>query len=259
MTVLNLNIQNFKKTTLYAETLRKNCRCVELDCWDSSDGSHPIIYHGYTKTTKIKFKDVIECINENAFVTSEYPVILSIENHCNVKNQSKMARIMKDIFGEKLVTELVDGLNCPTPNMLKNRIIVKAKKLPEDEAALLENVEIAENCVEVSDDEEDEYSENSDSDKNYKKKAEVKLSPELSQMIIYNRARHFKDFREAKETSTCHHISSFVETKVQKLGGDYLGFVAHTNFQMVRTYPAGKRVGSDYYRTLTFSGKKMKC
>lgn len=45
-----------------------------VDCWDGPDGL-PVIYHGHTLTTKIKFMDVIVCIKEHAFVTSEYVAI----------------------------------------------------------------------------------------------------------------------------------------------------------------------------------------
>merc|ERR1711976_899103 len=141
---------------------------------------------------------------------------------------------MKNTFGEKLVTELADGQNCPTPNMLKNKIIIKAKKLKEDEQALLEEKEEDD---EILNEEVPDGIENADFKK---EKIEVKLSQELSKLVIYNRARHFKDFKDAKEKSTCHHISSFAEGKVvktAKLDEGYLGFVKHTNFQMVRTYP----------------------
>lgn len=47
----------------------KGCRCVELDCWNGSD-NEPVIYHGYTLTSQILFKDVIQAIKEYAFKVS---------------------------------------------------------------------------------------------------------------------------------------------------------------------------------------------
>ena len=50
-------------------------------------------------------QEVIETINEFAFVASDYPVILSIENHCRKYPHllQRMATIFKMVFGEKLM------------------------------------------------------------------------------------------------------------------------------------------------------------
>uniref|UniRef100_A0A672V6U0 Phosphoinositide phospholipase C n=1 Tax=Strigops habroptila TaxID=2489341 RepID=A0A672V6U0_STRHB len=120
------------RVDMYAWVLQSGCRCVEVDCWDGPDGE-PIVHHGYTLTSKILFKDVIETINKYAFTKNEYPVILSIENHCSVIQQKKMAQYLTEILGDKLDLSSVhndDSTTLPSPASLKGKILVKGKKLP---------------------------------------------------------------------------------------------------------------------------------
>lgn len=96
---INFERQNIKNNYL-------DRRCVELDCWDGKgEDEEPIITHGKAMCTDILFKDVIYAIRDTAFVTSDYPIILSFENHCCLKQQLKLAKYCDEIFGDLLMKE----------------------------------------------------------------------------------------------------------------------------------------------------------
>ena len=69
-------------------------------------------------------------LQDYGFTSSIYPVIISIENHCNKTQQSRMARIFRAIFDEMLPDKVelmeVDGRErLPSPQELQGKIILK--------------------------------------------------------------------------------------------------------------------------------------
>lgn len=48
-----------------------------VDCWDGPDGE-PMVQHGYTLTSKIPFKFVIETINKYAFINNQWVTATSM-------------------------------------------------------------------------------------------------------------------------------------------------------------------------------------
>lgn len=128
----------------YVNAINACCRCVEIDIWDGPDGN-PIVYHGHTLTSKILFEDVIKKISEiwkvpeitspidnrNAvkrIIPNDYPMTLSLENHCSMEQQAKMAAILKKYFGDSLLIppqERIETL--PILRDLRGKVIIKGK------------------------------------------------------------------------------------------------------------------------------------
>uniref|UniRef100_A0A8C7SJ35 Phosphoinositide phospholipase C n=1 Tax=Oncorhynchus mykiss TaxID=8022 RepID=A0A8C7SJ35_ONCMY len=229
-------------TEAYIKALMKSCRCVELDCWDGAHGE-PVIYHGHTLTSKVLFKDVIKAIKEYAFKTSEYPVILSLENHCTLEQQKLMAKHMISILGSALLTSpLEDQMPTafPSPQELKGRFIIKGKRLNKLDAVFSNTSPgVEDDCVS----EEDEAAEtnNSKTDTN-EQKSKIKLAKQLSDLVIYCKSVHFSGFEHAKDNQAFYEMSSFKESKAVNLAE-----TAEQFLQGFRIYPAGSRTTSSNY------------
>ncbi|XP_066220021.1 1-phosphatidylinositol 4,5-bisphosphate phosphodiesterase delta-3 isoform X2 [Saccopteryx leptura] len=229
-------------TEAYIRAFAQGCRCVELDCWEGP-GGEPIIYHGHTLTSKILFRDVVQAVRDHAFTLSPYPVILSLENHCGLEQQAVMARHLRTILGDMLVTQALDSQNpeeLPSPE-LKGRVLVKGKKLPaarsEDGRALSDREE----------DEEEEEEEEVMEAAEQKRRAK-QISPELSALAVYCCATRLRTLRPAPVPPLPCQVSSLSERKAKKLireAGN--SFVRHNARQLTRVYPLGLRMNSANY------------
>ncbi|KAB5526210.1 hypothetical protein PHYPO_G00149060 [Pangasianodon hypophthalmus] len=237
----------------YIRALKRGCRCVEVDCWDGQNGE-PIVYHGHTLTSKILFKDVVTVLGNYAFVASEYPVILSIENHCSVEQQRVMARHLTHILGEKLLRNTLRGktsCDLPSPEDLKGKILLKGKKIGGLEGNLSGVVEDSLGA-EVSDEDDpaeiEEENHHNDSIRRKPKKSGQHLSKELSDCVVYCRSVRFNGFKHSCVHSRFYEVSSFTESKARKHmkeGG--AEFVLHNARQLTRIYPSGLRTDSSNF------------
>ncbi|XP_069490338.1 1-phosphatidylinositol 4,5-bisphosphate phosphodiesterase delta-3 [Ambystoma mexicanum] len=234
-------------TEAYIRAFMNGCRCVELDCWEGPNGE-PIIYHGHTLTSKILFKDVIRTIRDYAFKHSPYPVILSLENHCGVEQQTTLARHLKTILGDMLITKTLDGkvpTELPSPEQLKGKILVKGKKLrswlSEDGSTSL--------FLEEEDEVQAERRRSSQQDlERLQAKDASEISLELSDVVVYLKTVSFLGFESPQKSQAVHEMSSFSESKVRKLIKESANaFVRHNTCHVSRTYPSGMRTDSSNY------------
>uniref|UniRef100_A0A671WEJ7 Phosphoinositide phospholipase C n=1 Tax=Sparus aurata TaxID=8175 RepID=A0A671WEJ7_SPAAU len=273
------------RVEMYAYVLQAGCRCVEVDCWDGPDGE-PIIHHGYTLTSKILFKDVVETINKYAFTKSQYPVILSIENHCTVPQQKKMAEYLKEVLQDKLDLSGVNTQECkklPSPEMLKGKVLVKGKKLPANLDPEAEEGDVSD---EDTGDEEDEEDNDDDDDDNaqvtagfffqrkkrirvknkaasdgesdvsgsregtqivYHPKKTMRLSRALSDLVKYTKSVRVHDI-ETQALMNSWQVSSLNETVMnQILQLKPAELVRFNQRQLLRVYPSNFRVDSSNF------------
>lgn len=227
----------------YINALKSGCRCVELDVHDGDEDDdgiqEPVVYHGYTLTSKILLKEILsDGIKPYAFVASEYPLILSLEVHCSVEQQRKMAAHFRAILGDMLYWTPVsaDMDKLPSPETLKNKIIIKAKTLPEDDANGYSDSETEEEL---------------DEDRSVKKSSALSIAKELSDLVVICRSAHFHSFEHNMEKGKFYDIVSLSEKRALRLIDDEAhSFVSFTNKHLVRIYPAGKRADSSNYNPI---------
>ncbi|KAL8183059.1 UNVERIFIED_CONTAM: 1-phosphatidylinositol 4,5-bisphosphate phosphodiesterase delta-4 [Gekko kuhli] len=265
----------------YIRALKHGCRCLEVDCWDGPNGE-PIVYHGHTFTSKIPFREVVSTVEKYAFQVSDYPIILSLENHCSIEQQDVMAQQLKSILGEQLLVTTVDGrvpVQLPSPEELRGKIILKGKRIGCLEDSL--NGQTDEDPEgEESEEEEEEAEEETlrNEAKKKEKKSKQSLSEELSGCIIYCKSVPFSSFQHSRTRYKPYEMSSFTESKARKLireagkklenegqfadekwGAGTAGhmklsqrsrgndFVSHNAWQLTRVYPSGIRADSSNY------------
>ncbi|XP_007016093.2 PREDICTED: phosphoinositide phospholipase C 1 [Theobroma cacao] len=110
------------------DALLKGVRVIELDLWPNSKGTDAEVRHGGTLTPPVDLQKCLQAIKENAFTNSEYPVVITFEDHLNSNLQIKVAKMVKETFGEMLYCTKSENLEeFPSPEFLKKKVLISTK------------------------------------------------------------------------------------------------------------------------------------
>ncbi|KAK6247233.1 hypothetical protein QUC31_018798 [Theobroma cacao] len=110
------------------DALLKGVRAIELDLWPNSKGTDAEVRHGGTLTPPVDLQKCLQAIKENAFTNSEYPVVITFEDHLNSNLQIKVAKMVKETFGEMLYCTKSENLEeFPSPEFLKKKVLISTK------------------------------------------------------------------------------------------------------------------------------------
>ncbi|CAI9767522.1 unnamed protein product [Fraxinus pennsylvanica] len=252
--------------------LQRGVRVIELDIWPNSRKDNVNVLHGRTLTTPVELIKCLRSIKEHAFSASEYPVVITLEDHLTPDLQAKVAEMITQTFGDMLFSPGSDCLReFPSPESLKKKIIIstkppkeyleakevklreseskKGKDSGDDEAWGIEVTFKAKNDDEKDDDLDEREGDNNDEDDC---KLHQNEAPEYKRLIAIHAGKgkgSISDWLRV-DPDKVRRLSlseQELEKAVNNHGKDIVRF---TQRNILRVYPKGTRVNSSNYNPL---------
>ncbi|KAH7113908.1 PLC-like phosphodiesterase [Dendryphion nanum] len=248
--------------TAYETALYTGSRCVEIDAWDGDNRDEPKVTHGYTLVSNISFRAVCEAIRdvvdkEATDGLNAAPIILSLENHCDAHGQLRLAQIMREVWGNRLLSESVrekgsreqEGLGeHVTLAELGNKIVVIVEYHLPNEV----------DSSDSSSSSEDEEERNAHEAYREKKKTTQSgiIVPELAELGVY--AQSVKPvnsswFESNLDNAPHHQLINVSETGLKKhMPVESTKIARHNSQHLMRVYPKGTRISSKNLQPVPF-------
>lgn len=263
----------------YETVLNAGSRCVEIDAWDNDDDpQEPKVTHGYTLVSRISFrsvcqtirdffdKQVAESAQQQGYQAS--PILLSLENHCSAQGQLRLVQIMKQVWGDRLLSEAVRQEGHREQENDSAHAHVRLAELGFKIVVIVEHhlVDAATSAA-VNDDDssEDENEEENRARKEYKdqqKKAAPAsiIIPELADLGVYAQSVKPNDNSWYGEATGLvngphHHLINVSESGLSSHMETASALIArHNAHHLMRVFPKGTRISSKNLDPVPFWG-----
>ncbi|KAK1633357.1 phosphatidylinositol-specific phospholipase C [Colletotrichum phormii] len=249
----------------YDETLRAGARCVEIDAWDNPDNKdEPKVTHGYTLVSNIPFRTVCETIRDVVDQEAKEPhpaapILLSLENHCDPEGQLRLAFIMREVFGDRLLSKAIREKGQAEQEGQANH--VRLEELGNKIVVIVEYHfpgEADDSSSSSSDDDEEEKKAKKDY-KDKKKAAPASLIvPELEALGVY--AQSVKPinnswFEQVLQDAPHHHLINVSESGLASHLPTHTDKISrHNAHHLMRVFPKGTRISSKNLHPVPFWG-----
>ncbi|KAL0003376.1 hypothetical protein SO802_017157 [Lithocarpus litseifolius] len=255
------------------QALERGVRVIELDLWPNAAKDNVDVLHGRTLTTPVELLKCLKCIKEHAFTASEYPVVITLEDHLTPDLQAKVAQMVTQTFEDILFAPGPESLKeFPSPESLKRKIIISTKPPKEylEEVKEKENdfqkekvsgddsawgKEVTHQSMSKLDDKHDldEEDHNEEEDPDYgDTKAQQHEAPEYKRLITIHAGKPKGGLQECftVDPDKVRRLS-LSEQQLEKAVATYgKEIVRFTQRNILRVYPKGTRIDSSNYNPL---------
>jgi hypothetical protein len=223
---------------------------------DATYRAEPKVYHGYTLTSEMTFREVCATIRDYAFTTSNLPLIVSLEVHAGPEQQEIMVELMTEYWRGMLVdipldpSQPLETVALPTLKELERKILVKVKRGHSKPTAIptsnpttlqapaqeLQKTDSANSVASSASDEE--------LPDGQKKPPKAKVIESLAKLGVYCGGYSYKSLA-APEASIPTHIFALSEKTLMEVHEtEPEALFNHNKHFFMRAYPKGLRINS---------------
>lgn len=256
----------------YKATLKAGARCVEIDAWDGDNKDEPKVTHGWTLASNIPFRVVCETIRDvvdeeahgqgNSPGWRAAPIVISLENHCGAHGQKRMVEIMREVFGDRLLSKAIRDKG--TEQQQGTGEHVTLAELGSKIAVIVEYHFPGEvqNDSDNEPDNEGEQAKKERQEYNEKKQQSAPAAviiPELAELGVY--AQSVKPPNNAwfevgvLQNSPHHPLINVSETGLaEHMPAHNTNITDHNAEHLMRVYPKGTRIASDNLKPVKYWG-----